>query len=224
MAAFIFQIFFALKRVYHTKLSLLPGRKAALALGVSHSTLRMLADEGKLPAIRLPSGHRRYDVSNYVVDLEKPTNTGKRRICYCRVSRSHQREDLKRQVQYMQERFPEHEIVTDVGSGINFKRPGLQTILEYAMCGDVEEVVVAYRDRLARIATDLIEWILKSKGCRLMVLHQTVGSIEADLADDLLAIVNVFCCRANGRRKYAKTKETKAGNKDTTQEKEETSG
>jgi len=107
----------------------------------------------------------------------------------------------------MRQKFPQHEIITDVGSGINFKRPGLQTILEYAMCGDVEEVVVAYRDRLARIATDLIEWILKSKGCRLVVLHQTVGSVESDLADDLLAIVNVFCCRANGRRKYGKHKQ-----------------
>ncbi len=135
---------------------------------------------------------------------EPPTK--RRRVCYCRVSRSHQREDLKRQVAYMQERFPDHEIITDIGSGINYKRPGLQALLGHAMCGALEEVVVAYRDRLARIAADLIQWVLESKGCRLVVLNSAVGTIEADLADDLLAIVNVFCCRANGRRKYSKRK------------------
>lgn len=182
---------------------MLSGHKAAKALGIDQCTLRQYADSGRLRSIRLPSGHRRYDISEYNIgEDEKPQH--RRRICYCRVSRSHQREDLKRQVDYMRDRYPNHEIITDIGSGINFKRQGLQTILGYALCGTVDEVVVAYRDRLARIATDLIEWILEQKGCRLVVLHQSTGSIESDLADDLLAIVNVFCCRANGRRKYSK--------------------
>lgn len=186
---------------------LLPGRKAAAALGVCQATLRQLADSGQIPSVRLPSGQRRYEISQLAA-VDKPAgpeerHKGERRkFCYCRVSRTHQKADLQRQVEHMRERFPGHEIITDIGSGINFKRKGLQTILRLAMLGAVEEVVVAYRDRLARIATDLVEWILQSSSARLVVLHPAVGGTEADLAEDLLAIVNVFCCRANGRRKY----------------------
>lgn len=189
---------------------LLPGGKAARAIGVHPDTLRLLGDAGQIPCIRLPSGQRRYDVSAFKPDRQRqgsPEHDAHRRICYCRVSRNHQREDLKRQVAYMRERFPSHDIITDIGSGINFKRQGLQTILRYAMLGQVEEVVVAYRDRLARIAADLVEWILAQNGAKLVVLHQTVDSLEGDLAEDLMAIVNVFCCRANGKRKYTQTVE-----------------
>lgn len=187
-------------------MSLLPGRKAAAALGVCQVTLRRLADQGEIHCVRLPSGQRRYEVSQLADLADKPRDNGgadqRRRFCYCRVSRPHQKADLDRQVQHMRDHFPDHEIITDVGSGINFKRKGLQTILRLAMLGAVEEVVVAYRDRLARIAADLVEWVLQTNNARLVVLHPAVGGTEADLAEDLLAIVNVFCCRANGRRKY----------------------
>jgi len=55
----------------------------------------------------------------------------------------------------MQEKFPEHKIITDIGSGLNFRRKGLQTALELASKGRVSEVVVAYRDRLCRFAFEL---------------------------------------------------------------------
>ena len=51
----------------------------------------------------------------------------------------------------MQE-YPDHELITDIGSGINWKRKGLKKILEQTMLGNVEQVVVADRDRLCRFA------------------------------------------------------------------------
>ena len=55
------------------------------------------------------------------------------RVCYCRVSSYKQRDDLERQVEFMQEKQPEAKIVKDIGNGLNFKRKGLQAILERAM-------------------------------------------------------------------------------------------
>jgi hypothetical protein len=98
--------------------------------------------------------------------------------------------------------FPEHIIVTDVASGINFKRRGLLSILDRAYRGEVEEVVVAYRDRLARFASELIEWQLRTCGAKLVVQHQGMGTPESELVDDMLSIVTVFACRRNGRRRY----------------------
>lgn len=113
--------------------------------------------------------------------------------------------DLNRQIEYMRERFPNHRVIHDVGSGINFKRRGLRAILEMACKGTVSQVVVAYRDRLCRFAFELVEWVLRTHGVELLVLNESVESSgQAELAEDLLAIINVFNCRVNGKRKYTK--------------------
>jgi predicted site-specific integrase-resolvase len=85
----------------------------------------------------------------------------KKKICYARVSSYDRKEDLDRQIQYLTEKYPDHEPITDIGSGINFKRKGLQKIIELAISDDLSEVVVTYKDRLCRIGYDLIEFILK---------------------------------------------------------------
>ncbi|NBO39784.1 IS607 family transposase [bacterium] len=143
----------------------------------------------------------------------------KESICYCRVSSHGQKEDLERQVSYMQERFPGYRIIRDIGSGINFKRRGLRTILELACKGYVSEVVVAYRDRLCRFAFELVEWLLSLHGVKLVVLNEDLeGSESGELAEDLLSIVHVFNCRIQGRRKYQGRKDAKGQGKDKHQE------
>ena len=72
---------------------------------------------------------------------------------YARVSSPKQKEDLERQKQYLLSQFPNHHLISDIGSGINFKRPGLHSLLERSSRGLVKEVVVAHRDRLCRPST-----------------------------------------------------------------------
>ena len=81
--------------------------------------------------------------------------TGKRSYIYARVSSAKQKGDLDRQIQDLQEAYPGHIVIRDIASGVNFKRKGLQTILEHVLSGLVNEVVVMRRDRLARIGADL---------------------------------------------------------------------
>ena len=72
----------------------------------------------------------------------------------------------------MQEHFPNAEVITDVASGLNYRRKGLATILERIHQGDKLTLVVACRDRLARFGTELIEQILQQNGGELLVLNQ----------------------------------------------------
>jgi predicted site-specific integrase-resolvase len=111
----------------------------------------------------------------------------------------------------MQEQFPNAEIISDVGSGINFKRKGLKAILESAMCGDKCTVIVAHRDRLARFGFELIEFVLEQNGGRILVLDKSLHSPQSELTNDLLAILTVFSCRMHWLRNYrTKIKEDKA--------------
>ena len=89
----------------------------------------------------------------------------------------------------------------DVGSGVNFKRKGLQTLLEQVISGMVTEVVVTHRDRLARLGADLLEFIFNKVGYKLVVLGGNEGNEdEHDLASDLLEVTTLFVASYNGRR------------------------
>ena len=177
-------------------MSYVPGRVAAKTLGVHQNTLRRWASEGKIKYIRTESGQRRYNVRDYLKEKEVL------KVCYCRVSSYKQKDDLQRQVEFMQSEFPGYEIVRDVGSGLNWNRKGLKSILEQAMSGTCVELVVAHRDRLCRFGFELVEWIIERTGGRIVVLRQTSLSPNEELVADLLSIIHVFSCRLHGLRSY----------------------
>lgn len=194
------------------------GKELKKKLLVSDTTLHRWVKQDKIRAIRTPSGVRRY----YLSDIQNILNRGvnleeKQKIVYCRVSSSKQMDDLERQKDFFRQEYPNHILVADVGSGINWKRKGLKTILEQAMQRDISEVVVAHRDRLCRFAFELLEWILSKNGVKLVVLDQTENqSSETELADDILSIIHVFSCKQMGRRRYSsKQKDPSISNKQT---------
>ena len=181
--------------------------KASDLLDYTPEHLRRLANEGKIDYIRTGGGHRRYDVDGYINAKTGSIIT----VCYCRVSGTKQRGDLERQVNYMRSIYPEAEVIRDIGSGLNFKRKGLRTLLERLMQGDKLQVVVAHRDRLARFGIDLIRYLIEQNGGELVVLEQTECSPQEELTADLLAILHVFSCRMHGLRSYRdKIKEDKS--------------
>lgn len=179
-------------------------KEARELLRVSATTLRRWDEKSKIQTIRTPSGIRMYNKADiYAILNQRGNKPENRKIAYCRVSSKKQIDDLERQKDSFRSSHPNHELVQDIGSGINFKRKGLQGILEQAMRGEVEEVVVSHRDRLCRFAFDLIEWILYKNGTKLVVLDKTEHQSESqDLAEDVLAIIHVFSCKEMGRRRY----------------------
>ncbi|MEN8220822.1 MAG: IS607 family transposase [Pseudomonadota bacterium] len=173
------------------------NKEACKLLGLHPNTLRRLADNGKIDFYRTNAGHRRYNVSAYR-GLQRQSAT----VCYCRVSSPKQRDDLERQIQYMRERYPNAEIVKDIGSGLNYKRRGLKSLLELAMRGEQLQIVVAHKDRLTRFGFELIEWGVQKNGGRIVVLQRTNFSPDHELTNDLLSILHVFSCRMHGLRNY----------------------
>ncbi|GBF80930.1 IS607 family transposase [Aphanothece sacrum] len=176
-----------------------PLRKAVEILGFHPNTLRKYADEGKIKSIKNEAGQRLYDVQSYINGVTRTSL-----VCYCRVSSTKQRDDLDRQVNFMYSFYPEAEIIKDIGSGLNFKRKGLKTILDRLLQGDKLTLVVAHRDRLCRFGFELIQYMVERNGGQIMVLDQTVHSPESELTADLLSILHIFSCRMHGLRKYSK--------------------
>jgi putative resolvase len=176
-----------------------PLREAVKQLGLHPNTLRKYADNGKIESIKNEAGQRLFNVESYLRGAIRNTL-----VCYCRVSSPKQRDDLGRQVAYMHSLYPEAEIIKDIGSGINFKRKGLQTLLDRLMRGDKLTLVVACRDRLCRFGFELIQYMVEQNGGQIVVLDNTVHCPESELTQDLLSILHVFSYRMHGLRKYSK--------------------
>ena len=183
--------------------------------GVYPTTVRKWEQTGRLKAIKTPAGQRLYDlptVQTLMGQASTPqdipeTPPTKEYIIYCRVSSSHQKDDLQRQREFLSSRYPTFRVVQDVGAGLNLKRKGLQTILDLAIKGNLGTLVVPNKDRLCRFGFELIEYIINNTGGTLLVLdHQDTKPVSSneELAEDLLSIITVFNCRQMGRRRYKK--------------------
>jgi putative resolvase len=183
---------------------------ACKIIGVKENTLRRWGDCGKIKTIRTPGGMRLFDLSTINPNLN--TNRKNINILYARVSSQKQKDDLERQKEYLKSNLPDQysglsfDTITDIGSGLNFKRPGLLQILGLVKEGKVSTVVVASRDRMARFGFELIEWMCSEFGTKLLVLDKDDSTPESELSKDLMAIVQVYCCRWNGKRRYTKRK------------------
>lgn len=189
---------------------LLKPDEAAKLLKVAKQTLINWDNSGLITSYKTKGGHRRYKRSDLLTRLPNSTTTEqqstsqpKRNICYCRVSTPGQREDLERQADWFRSNYPNHEIIRDIGSGINFKRKGFNTILDTAIQGNLGEVVVTHRDRLCRFGFEFYERIIQqySNG-KILVLNQEQTSPEKELVDDLISIITVFSSRLYGLRSH----------------------
>ena len=207
-------------------------KDASKKLGVHWQTLRNWEKQGKIKTIRSPGGKRYYDINNFIVDIEnnnsdikeinvkddnteinvKDDNTEikniKRKICYCRVSSYSQKPELENQIKYMTEKFPNHEILYDIGSGINFNRPNLNKIINYGIKNELEELAIAYKDRLCRIGYELIEKILiENSNTNIIIEKDEIKSPEEELTNDLIEIITVFSSKLYGIRSYKSKKD-----------------
>ncbi|NET60596.1 MAG: IS607 family transposase [Symploca sp. SIO2E6] len=186
----------------------LPPREAAAALGVHRRTLTRWEQQGKIVAIRTPSGQRRYDVESYQKKNlnygEAHTDSSRLTITYARVSSRKQKVDLDRQVAVLTNLYPHGKSITDIGSGLNYKRQGLIQLLKFVLEGKVKLIIIAHKDRLVRFGFELIEWLCTENNCKIIILNQETLSPEKEMIEDILSIVHIFSCRLYGLRKYKK--------------------
>ena len=178
---------------------MLPSRKASDLIGVHANTLRKWAKNGQISFVRTRSGQRLYDAKSFLSSTEL-----RRNIVYCRVSSRNQRADLESQIRFVRERYPGHELIEDIGSGLNFKRKGFNSLLDGILSGNVAELVVTHRDRLCRFGFELIASIASKNNCRIVALDESKLSPQGELIQDLLSIIHVFSCRLYGLRKYSR--------------------
>jgi len=185
-------------------MALISIHKVSKILSVTPQTLRNWDKNGRLKPIKIGNYGNRYYEENQIKELINCNTKEKLVIGYCRVSSQKQKDDLDRQIEnirtYMIARGYKFEIITDIGSGINYNKTGLLTLINKINNREISKIVVLYKDRLLSFGFELIENFAKINDCEIEVIDNTEKTEEQELVEDLIQIVTVFSCRLQGKR------------------------
>lgn len=185
------------------------GEMAKL-LGISIKTLQRWDNEGLFKAHRTPKGHRYYTYQQYLDysgQLPKESKSEKKTVIYARVSSSSQKDDLANQAEFLKtfanaRGIIVDEVITDIGSGLNYNRKKWNDLIDRCVSGDVEKILIAHKDRFIRFGYDWFARFLKKCGTEILIVNNDTMSPEQEMISDLIAIIHVFSCRIYGLRKY----------------------
>ena len=181
------------------------SRKIVLeTLNIHYNTLQNLVKRKEIEYVKI-GRKRSYNLNKYIRDNNIQINI-KENICYCRVSSKKQSEDLEKQIEYMRNLYPNYRIISDIGSGLNFNRRGLIEIINMAINSKLENLIIAYKDRLAKIGYELIEYIIKNySNGKITIINITEESTPLEeVSKDIISIMNIYVAKVNGMRKYKK--------------------
>ena len=177
--------------------------------GISISTLRRWDKENIYKPTFVTEGGTRYyseDQLNTIISGSSEINKSKKIIGYCRVSSQKQKDDLERQVDnvntYMFAKGYQFEIITDIGSGINYNNKGLNKLLDMVSNNQVDKIVIMYKDRLVRFGYELLENICTKHNTTIEIIDNTEKTEEQELVEDLIQIITVFSCSLQGKRAH----------------------
>lgn len=187
----------------------------AKAIGKTTKTLRNWDKAGILKPIRVEQNGYRYYLQeqlNHFFGLKQENNLNKKVIGYCRVSSHKQKDDLERQIEnvktYMIAKGYSFDVITDIGSGINYNKKGLNELIDMITNSEIEKIVILYKDRLLRFGFEIIENLCNKYGTTIEIIDNTEKTEEQELVEDVIPIGLAygisksagFSCRLQGKR------------------------
>ena len=101
---------------------------------------------------------------------------------------------------YISNKYTSFEIISDIGSGINYSKPGLLKLIDKINKKEVDLIIVLSKDRLLRFGFELIEYFASINNVKIEVLDKQQEE-QQELVEDLVQIITVYACKLQGRRK-----------------------
>ena len=178
-------------------------------LGVTAQTLRNWDKENKLkPTYVKSNGYRYYSEESILAyTQERKTKKNLNVIGYTRVYKeneielSKQKENIEK---YLKERYEHYEIIEDIGSGINYNKPGLLKLIEKINKKEVDVIVVLYKDRLLRFGFELVEHFASLNNVKIEVLDKVDKTQDEELVETLKEIIDDTKDKIKGENKNIK--------------------
>jgi len=198
-------------------------REAGHMTSLHPHTLRKYADEGRIRSYKTSGGQRRLHLG----DLQQVANAtrtgGELPAAKPKLTRGARKQNLPR-VNYIYARispqspsagstlqdqvdavirqndaYADYVVVSDVAAGTQFRNKGLFTLLDACVRGTIGEVVVAHRDRLGRVALDLLQHLIQKAGGKIVALDlEPYRSSATELSEDMFMFMQKHVYPGNG--------------------------
>ena len=106
-----------------------------------------------------------------IMNIQHLDSEKKHSYIYVRVNSDKQKKDLEKQSKFLLSKYPTFTIIKDVGSGVNFRRPGLLKLLELSDNSLVENIVITNKNVLCNFGFgfDLIKYVFEQKNVNLII-------------------------------------------------------
>jgi len=181
----------------------------AQRIGVSVKTLQRWDREGRLTPSRTPTNRRVYTDEHLYQVLPQRRPAEQATVVYMRVSSQAQKPDLANQRTVLEQFCAARGLVvtawvSEIGGGLNFKRPRFLALVDKIAANQVAMVVIAHKDRLMRFGFDLFAHLCRRHGCELVVMNTETLSPEQEMVQDLMTITHCLSARLYGLRNYRK--------------------
>jgi putative resolvase len=185
--------------------------EAATMLGCSITTLRRWHKSDKLiPQFHTFGGHRRYHIQQ-ILNIIHPNKNNENRINigYARVSSHDQKKDLETQKERLENYGKKHknfEVISDLGSGLNYKKKGLKNLINMICQSKIDNLVLIHKDRLLRFGSEIIFQLCAYYGTNVIILEDVEKTFEEELTCDVIELMTVFSARLYGKRSHKNRK------------------
>lgn len=184
--------------------------KVCELLGISLSTADRWIKCGKLQSeFRTLGNHRRFNLSSIQSQFmySSNNNNNKLTVLYSRVSSHDKKNDLITQQQKLLNYAQTHhyqniKLISDLGSGLNFKKSGLNNLLHLILTQQLSTLIINHKDRLLRFGSELIFKLCDFYHINVIILEDQSLSFEETLTHDVIEIMTVFCAKLYGKRSH----------------------
>ena len=198
-------------------------------LGIASKTVYQWGSAGRLDFSVTQTGKRLYHRDSIIAQLDQmgllldDTGESRRDVIYSRVSSNEQKQkgDLDRQALKIIETVEDLKnplVLKEVGSGLNDKRPKLKKLIEMIEKDQVRNIYISYKDRLTRFGYEYLKTIAELHETNIIVLNRedkrTSESVEAELVEDMMALIASFSGKFYGLRSRRERKDGKPGSHD----------
>ena len=110
-------------------------------------------------------------------------------------------------IAYCEHKGWQADLIKDIGSGMNYKKRGLNKLIEKILNNEISRLVITDKDRLLRFGSELIFSLCSYHQIEIVIINRKpVISEEEELVQDVLEIIQVFSARLYGRRAHRNQK------------------
>ena len=186
------------------------ANKVLKVLGISRSTLYRYNKDGiiKIKTKFNDNFYEYDDDSVYRLLGDSTKSKNKLIVSYARVSTQNQKKQLVEQNQRIYESCISRGLkldkqFSDIKSGMSADRQEFQELLNDIIRNKIDTVVIENKDRLVRFGYEILEYVCKCHGCKILVLNDILEnkSYEQELTEDLISIIHYFTMKNYSHRR-----------------------